>query len=120
MDATEALTDAVIVQATEAGLRVDGEVTYQNADELAAKGIDLIKSLKDAPGVGCAIDLGGVREPRTIVVAVVLSWFRALRSRGTQLQLIDVSPSLQRILQFTGVMNVLDSSANGGGLSGGA
>ena len=113
------------VKATPEGLRVEGEVTYANADELSEQGVVLLQARQSQRGeqsAGAAtamtdaalcIDLGGVTEPGTIVVAVLLSWYRALRPRAITLRLINVSPSLQRILQFTGVMNVLEANVAG-------
>lgn len=92
------------VLATATGLHLIGEIDYQNADTLREAGEQLL----DAQHLtNCDVDLAGVVEPGTIVVALLLAWYRVLRRRSAQMRVLNVPASLQRVLQFTGVMNVL-------------
>ena len=104
---------AAQIQPTADGLRLEGEVTYLNADELSGAGIALLKS-RHGPDPA-RVDLAAVVDPGTIVVALLLSWYRELQPRGVQLALANVPGPLRRILQFTGVMKVLEADSNGDG-----
>ena len=93
------------VTATADGLRIDGDVNYENVDELRVAGVALLAQRQEP---ACVVDLGGVTEPGTVVVALLLAFYRDVRKRSATLTLANIPAALQRILEFTGVMNVLE------------
>lgn len=100
------------VERMDGGIRVVGLVTFENAVDLGAAGDALLRSASAAGGGQSAsktarVDLSGVLAPGCVAVAVLLAWYRACHELDQQMVLENAPSALRRILDFTGLDEVL-------------
>lgn len=110
-DVADVATSAARVERMDGGIRLVGRVTFENAVDVGAAGDALLRSASIAepgPGSGAArVDLSGMLAPGSVAVAVLLAWYRSCHELGRQLVLENAPGALRRILDFTGLDEVL-------------
>jgi len=102
---------AARVERMDGGIRLVGRVTFENAEDVGAAGDALLRSAGAAGTVQVSaparVDLSGMLAPGCVAVAVLLAWYRSSHELGRQLVLENAPGALRRILDFTGLDEVL-------------
>jgi anti-anti-sigma regulatory factor len=94
------------VEADAGGLRLGGRVTFENAEAVADAGVELLGG-NGGTGGPVRVDLAALVAPGSVAVAVLLAWYRASHERGRGFELVNAPVALRRILDFTGLDEVL-------------
>lgn len=86
---------------------VGSKLVPEDADHLKDAGIALIESHQDDTVI---VNLAGVTQANSILVAVLLEWYRHTVTRRKQFSLAGASSGLQAIIAFSGLDELLASS----------
>lgn len=104
---------AIDVEATDAPehvvVRPTGEIDIATGPVLEAK----VEALVEAGVRQCAIDLSGVEFIDSAGLQMVLAARSALRRVGGEVSLLGASPSVERILDISGMTALLQGAAAG-------
>lgn len=87
-------------------VRMDGELDLHTAPEFKEC---IANELAQAPSISTVVVvLSEVGFIDSSGLGALLAQYRALTSRGGQLILVDPRPAVRRVLQFSGLLKVLD------------
>jgi anti-anti-sigma factor len=87
--------------------RVEGRVTHANArvaHEATRAALGAVMAENHAV---LELDLSGVTSGNSLVLSLMLSWFRLARTRGGELRFVDVPEALMEQIRFTGLHRLL-------------
>lgn len=91
----------VRLKSEDAGLAVTGQVDFDAAAALAAKGRDWLAA--QAPGAKVQFDLRGVDRVSSAALSVLLDWTRGARAAGLEVCGVVLSPPLARLTAVAGL-----------------
>ncbi len=86
------------------GLRVCGALDFDSVTALGARGSELIRGW---PETSCVVDLSAVTESGSAGLALLLSWLRAARAAGKQLQVVGAPDGLRSVAAVSGLHALL-------------
>lgn len=92
--------------------RVEGAPTLANARESRAL-LDGVLAAIEVPDDGKSPDptlevsLGGVTDGNSVLVSLMLVWFRRARHKGIGILFVDIPPLVANLIEFTGLDEVL-------------
>jgi ABC-type transporter Mla MlaB component len=92
--------------------RVDGAPTLANARE-ARRLLDTVFAgfVKDettqAPTPTLEVSLAGIKDGNSVLVSLMLVWFRRARHAGVGILFVDTPPLVVNLIEFTGLDEVL-------------
>jgi ABC-type transporter Mla MlaB component len=97
--------------------RVDGVPTLANAREARAL-LDTVFAgfVKDgtaeaqAPSPTLEVSLAGIKDGNSVLVSLMLVWFRRARHAGVGILFVDTPPLVVNLIEFTGLDEVLPMS----------
>lgn len=84
-------------------LRLEGGISYDNADALCTEGLRLLGQ----SGRQVTVDLSGLTGASSLSVAVLLRWARAAAGNGQFLQLAGVPERCRAIVRVSGLSDAL-------------
>lgn len=84
-------------------LRLEGGISYDNADALCTEGLRLLGQ----SGRQVTVDLSGLTGASSLSVAVLLRWARAAAGNGQFLRLAGVPERCRAIVRVSGLSDAL-------------
>jgi len=87
-----------------ATLTLSGPVTLENVGDVLEEGLQQIRE-----GVR-TVDLGGVTELDSSLLAMLLAWLRAARQRESEIAFVNLPQGLETIARLYGVDGLLPSA----------
>ena len=96
------------LQVRDRALLVSGEICFGSVHQLLDEGRSAIRALS---GNEAVLDLSAVTKADSAGLALVVDWVRTAQQRGTQLQVVGVSPQLLDIASVSGLDDFLFRSS---------
>jgi phospholipid transport system transporter-binding protein len=86
---------------------VSGPVTLKNVSELLEEGLTHVRA------GASSVDLGGVSELDSSLIAVILAWIREAQRSNRSLTLANLPKGLETLAQLYGVEQLLPVTSHG-------
>lgn len=84
-----------------------GEVLeFASADEIRDQGCQLIRASLERPEA-IEVDLGGVNRANTLMVAILVAWYREAQLLQKSIVFVNLSSELRKIVTFSGLQSIL-------------
>ena len=86
-------------------------LAFSSADDIREQGCRLIRAAEAQPGP-VEVDLGGVKRANTLMVAILLAWYREAHLLQKSIVFVNLSSELRNIVTFSGLQSILLEGAD--------
>lgn len=97
---------------------VEGPVDLRNFNAQRRAGEAAIAALPEGDATraaAIAINFAQLRVANSLTVALMIAWFRLAQRRGCEVRFTHLPPSLQQVVAFSGLGDVLPIDSDGAG-----